>query len=514
MEFEGRPRTETDIIDASVILKTGLKGVAGFIGETERGPVNTPKLVRNWDEYRKYFGELPEKWTTPKATLFPWLCKRALDGGAALVIVRVEHYTSIIDATTGTSLKPTKVVAGVTFTGTDVGDYKARVTVSNAASGAVDKFDILCELPASAVAPDVYKDIDKIVTAQIAEQFKNKIKFMEIGTGTLAIASGSTVSGDLTGGSYAFDDLVDADYIGDSISVTGIRAFDTNKQIIRIAVPHKAIGVIDNALAVYADLRKDIRALVRTPVGLNCAGILDYRNGSGSYSHTAIDTYRASMFTGGIMARNPVTNVLTEIPELADVVWIKAKKDNKFAEWFAAAGSKFPVKDAAGVAYDLSSPARADEWNDVSKAGVNAVINHLEYGVCIWDNATLQKASTMLKHENVAELMVFLFRSLKPLVESLSFDPNDVETWKAIHRIVTKFLDNLVLGRAIQADYIYQGDQDIEKISDATFNDPNDVDAGGYKFRVFVKPISALKYIGIELVVTNSNVNLKELIEG
>lgn len=631
MIYEGRPRIDIDVIDASVILKTGLKGVAGVIGETERGPINTPVLVRTWEEFRKYFGELPENWVNPKDTLFPWLCQRSLNGGAALVVVRVDHYTDITDRTTGTSIKPTATVAGILFTGVDVGDYRAKVSVAKAASGLADKFDITCSLPNSNVTPVVYKNIDKVVTAGVAALFKDKVRFMEIGTGeivlgdsayqvetqtivgaieaagegdinvivtsalvtgspvTLGVAvanndtaiqvagkvrdalnananitahyivgglndkviltakvyaandttlniaynngtalgltpnatSESTVEGSvssvtleeslLSGGSYAFDSLVDADYIGESVSSTGIRALDSVKQIIRVSVPHKALGLIDIALANYADLRKDIRALVRTPVGLNGAGILDYRKGTGIYAHTAIDTHRASMFTGGILARNPVTNILTEIPEIADVIAVKAKKDNKYSEWFAAAGPKYPFANVEGVVYDLSSPAKASEWDDVSKAGVNAVINHAQYGICPWDNRTLQVADTMLKHENVSELVVFLFRSLKPLVESMHFDPNDILTWKAIHRTVTKFLDNLVTGRAIQADYLYQGDQNIEDMSEAVINDPADVDKGGYKVKIFVKPITALKYIGIEVTLTNTGVNLAEI---
>jgi len=54
----GIARTEIEITDLSVLIATGLKGVIGVLGITERGPVNTPTLIGSWIEYQRVFGGL------------------------------------------------------------------------------------------------------------------------------------------------------------------------------------------------------------------------------------------------------------------------------------------------------------------------------------------------------------------------------------------------------------------------------------------------------------------------
>jgi hypothetical protein len=60
---------------------------------------------------------------------------------------------------------------------------------------------------------------------------------------------------------------------------------------------------------------------------------------------------------------------------------------------------------------------------------------------------------------------------------------------------------------------LYQGDQDVDRVEDAVINDPDDIDAGLYKFRVFVAPKVGMKYAGVEIAVTNSGVDFEELLD-
>jgi len=353
-------------------------------------------------------------------------------------------------------------------------------------------------------------NVPEVVDATVAANFLAVMKYVEIGTGTINLAT-VPVSAPLIGGSYDSGNLVDDDFVGSATAATGIHAFAPVRDIWRIAIPHKSVPVIDIALADYAKMRQDLRAILRTPTGINGAGAIDYRNGTGIYSHTAIDTHFASMFTGGLQIKNAVTGVVEDIPETADILGLKAFRDNKnnfeYKPWFASAGPKYPILNAVGVAYEFSTPARALEYDDVANVGINTVINDPDFGIVPNDKDTL------LSHENVSELMVYMLRNIKILAKSEQFNPNDIDTWKAIHRKITPFLDGLVTGRAIWEGYLYQGDQDIDFIEDAVVNTPEGIDAGGYTANIYVKPKVALKYIGINIVVTNSGVNLTELAE-
>ena len=117
-------------------------------------------------------------------------------------------------------------------------------------------------------------------------------------------------------------------------------------------------------------------------------------------------------------------------------------RDNKTHEWFSFSGAKRGrIKNALGVVFNLGSAARQTTADLVDARGLNMIIDHPSFGIVSWGNGTLQKEDTLLKHANVAELVIFIVRGLKPLIQSELFQPNDVDTWKAIYRKVQPFMD-------------------------------------------------------------------------
>lgn len=219
------------------------------------------------------------------------------------------------------------------------------------------------------------------------------------------------------------------------------------------------------------------------------------------------------MFTGGLKVTHPTTGANSNISELGDVTALFTKKDNAQGEWFSFSGrDRGSIKNALGVVYNLGSSARRAEADLVDARGINVVIQHPSFGIVSWGNSTLYKSNTLLKKAEVAELMIFISRSLRPLVEVELFNPNDVITWKNIFRRVSVFMDYLKAERAIW-DYEFQGDQDIDKIEDAVVNTPQGVDSGLYVFNLFVAPKVAMKYVGIRVAVTNSGVKFDTLAE-
>ena len=261
----------------------------------------------------------------------------------------------------------------------------------------------------------------------------------------------------------------------------------------------------------YVELRKDMIALLRTPVGLNTSGIKDYRNATGSYTGTAVNTWRAFLFTGGLKIIHPETEQEIEISELPDVIGAISRKDNQYGEWFSFGGPKRGIiSNTLGVVFNLGSASYQTEADEIDENGVNAVINHPSFGVVIWGNSTLQRANTLLKHANIAELMIYLSKELKPLTETELFDPNDIDTWKGIYRRVKPLMDSLVEKRALWK-YLYQGDQDIDDVSQAQINTPADIDAGRYVFNLHIAPKVAMKYLGVRVILSNSGVDFESL---
>ena len=513
MKYEGQPRTEVDINDLSVIYKGGIKGISAVFGETERGEFGKTYLISTWTEFRRYLGEEGKNWKTPSSQIFPTLCKRIIEGGGTIRVGRAEHYTDPTDNSTGTSTKGAVTLADVDFEAVSPGAFDCNIEVAPAADGTANEYDILVTLPGFPELDRSYPNMPAVITADLASKFKATVEFVTVAPGTIVLAvAGTAESGPLAGGTYDDANIVDADYLGNKYAGTGFYVFDDEDDFNRIAIPHRSIPAVDLALSAYVTAREaTCRAIIKAPAGVSGEGAIDYRNGEGIYSHTPVDNHLVSMVFGDIKFKDPVTGEDKEYPALADVLAQKAIRDNRYGEWFAAAGQLYPVPDALGMVYNLGSSGRAAEWKIVSNAGINAVIKHKDYGVIPYDNRTLQKKATLLSHENVSELIVHMVRTIKPLAESVTFQPNDIETWRAIYRRVTPFLDTLVDGRAIWEGYLYQGDQDADTLDDLKVNTTADIDAGGYKFKISFAPKVALKYINIVFNVTNSGVDLESI---
>lgn len=620
----GIARTEIEITDLSVLIATGLKGVIGVLGITERGPVNTPTLIGSWIEYQRVFGGLLDYEADWRKSSFPLLCKRALEAGAKLRISRVAEYSDITDyttlvgdkatldftqagvgetlaegtltvtaagtaadtleafvagnsigiatipvaptttttanaliaainAATGTNGGYTAALSGAnvvvitaptgsgatangrvityaspsatatlaafsggiteivasdfTVTAKSIGYWgnDVTVTVTDAYSGNTTKKDITVALAGYPDLTQTVRDVNITPSVEDIEALNQTLKyadFSDVNT-TLFNASGALLLG-----TQDVDTLQTIHYIGDVSSATGLHSFDDSKDIVKICVPELAVAELDIATVAYAELRKDLLAIVRTPAGADGQTAIDYREGVLS-STTPISNWRGIMVFGDHYITHPTSGVKVQIPVIGDALGRMSNKDNVAFEWFSWAGQKRGrIPNSLGMVYNLGTAARETLASAVVSRGINPVIEHDSFGVVLWGNSTLQKEDTLLKKANVAEFMIFLTRSLKPLIETEFFDPNDIQTWKNIYRRVSQLMEYLKANRGVY-DYLYQGDQDIDTLDQAVVNESANITAGQYKFNLFVQPIPALEYAGINVIVTNSGVSFE-----
>ena len=88
------------VTNLSQQVSTPSNGVSFVMGEPVRGPFADPKdRINSWAAFVKKYGGLKDD------SLFPLLCKRALDKGAILRVSRVGHYADITDASTLDAVK-------------------------------------------------------------------------------------------------------------------------------------------------------------------------------------------------------------------------------------------------------------------------------------------------------------------------------------------------------------------------------------------------------------------------
>jgi len=515
MVAAGKARMETQVIDLSVLVSGGLKGITAVAGRTERGVIGKPKLIGSWPEYVANFGGLLQ------TDDFPFYCRRAFDNRARLLVCPLGHYSNIADATTLTGKKAAGKISVLLAAGSylevdveanSIGLWGNKVSLSGALalSGIAGAVDITIMLDGS---PDLTETIKNVVavTGNGVDAYSvqsNLVHFTAVTHTTTATAAINPLAGGVDTG-----ELVDTDYIGDAIAGTGIHGFDNNNEANKVAIPAKAVPAIDYALVQYAQSRGDMRAITRTPVGISGFTAVEYREVTGLFSGAqAIDSWYGSMIYGTITVPDPfVSGATKDISPIGDILGIYTNRDTRFREWYAAAGYKRGrLFNVLAIPYNLDTPAKSAEADLVDTRGLNVVINHNTFGPIFWGNGTLQRQSTLLSNENVAELVIYLIRNLPAFIETELFEPNDPTTWAAIYRNVKPFLDAVVTGRGMY-DYLWQGDQDVDTIDDCVVNKPDDIDLGKYVVRLFIKPETAMKYVALGIVVTKSGVSFSVL---
>jgi len=369
--------------------------------------------------------------------------------------------------------------------------------------------DVLVSLAGYPELDEKFRDVTAVLAGTELAKLNAASNLIDITASTIVVGTVTLSTGADDNGS-----VVSADYVGDLGGKTGVHQFDNNNDFVRICLPEVYDGTTETALVAYVESRKDCIALLRTPSNISGREAISYRERRDAYTGTtAIDTWKAMLFYGDITVVNPLTDTTLDISIIGDVIGIMGARDKKTYQWLSFAGRENGrIFNNLGIVYNLISPARTEEADDVDFAGVNFAIEHSSFGTVVWSNSTLQKDDTMLKFANIADLVIYITRGIKPLVDSELFKPNDTETWRNIYRKVTGFMDVVQTNRGVSA-YLYQGDQDVDNIADAVINSPADVDSGIFKFKLYIKPIASLKYIGVEVVVTNTSVDFEELAE-
>jgi len=387
------------------------------------------------------------------------------------------------------------------------------IEVLEAASGQTDKIDIFVTANQSDVTISVSNFPKSPNASQILDANK-KLNFVQISS---VIGSVNVGSGELIGGVQDISLIDDNDYIGNQTAKTGWWSFGRVTDALRIANIDRPSPSVDIALAAYVANRGDMRYHIASPINVTADGAKDYRLGENIYNHNAIDDWRGSIWGGQVDITDPddVERTL-EIPAIVDFLGRRAITDSdpQFGPWWTAAGPQRGVISAPnnGVGnINFLSPENQDAADAAHIDGVNFVGDDETYGTIVWGNRSLiRNRSSLLNKENVADLAMFIQRALPPLVRIELFNPNDPQTWKSIYRRVKPFIENvLVAGRAILPgegrNWFWIGDQDVDRFEDASFNDLNDLNNGKYRVRFVCVPISATEFIGIDVVVTDSN---------
>jgi hypothetical protein len=504
----GLPReiiTETDL---SYYVDTMLKGISCVIGITEKGPVGTPQLISSEIQYERIFGgEL-------KTSDFPMLVKRALSYGAVLWVSRAAHYSDITKKNTLTAKSAYVELKNSAETPANVLKVKAsspgtwgnnlQVRISESNLDSANLFNV-----------SVIEDGNEVETLEDLSMSESSDKYIEnSGSSYLEIeitGTGLPKTGTytLTGGDNG-GDITDADYIGSASNTTGLHVFDDITDALQLAVPGVSSPAVITAGLAYCENRGDLLFVTETPFDLTPQEAVDFRLGSGVYSHAAFVSSYGAMYYPKVKIYDTSRQKERYISPIGDVLGVMAINDYTANASYVPAGTRRGrVLNALGVDVNVGGKGRLGEGSYLCENQINPVCVFEDTGSVIWGAQTLQRQASLLREVNVRRMLIVVKKTIAAYARTYIHQPDDPRTWREFYRgLEPKFRE--WKSQRWFYDYRIFCDQNAESLDDAKLNTPESVQRGEFKCQIFIKPVVGIKWVLIDTAITRLDANFDE----
>lgn len=295
------------------------------------------------------------------------------------------------------------------------------------------------------------------------------------------------------------DNMQDEDYIGDQAARIGLYAFDGAESLNLLLVPGVTSATVIHAGIAYAESRRDILFIAEAPVFVNPLEAVDFRKGQGMFSHAAFNSSYAALYYPWIEISDPLTSKKKLVPPTGAVAGCIARSDDKAEVWYAPAGiDRGRVFNALSLAYKTSRGERDVLYPE----GVNVIASFPDTGINIWGQRTLQSQPSATDRVNVRRLMMYVEEAISQSSRFVVFEPNNSQTWRALVRLITPFLQN-IKSKGGFYDFRVQCDEES--------NPPAVIDRNEMVCRVFVKPTKTAEFVELNFILTATGANFREI---
>jgi len=303
----------------------------------------------------------------------------------------------------------------------------------------------------------------------------------------------------LSNGEDGIDYISDSSYIGDPGIHSGLYAFDSIEDLNILLVPGVTTVAVIQAGIAYAENRKDILFVAEAPLYLNPLQAVDFRKGRGAYSHAAFNSSFAALYYPWIEISDPLNGKRKLVPPTGAVAGCIARSDDKAEVWYAPAGiDRGRIFNALSLAYKTSRGERDVLYPE----GVNVIASFPDTGINIWGQRTLQSQPSATDRINVRRLMMYVEEAISQSSRFVVFEPNNSQTWRALVRLITPFLQNI---KSKGGFYDFRVQCDDES------NPPAVIDRNEMVCRVFVKPTKTAEFVELNFILTATGASFREI---
>lgn len=223
-----------------------------------------------------------------------------------------------------------------------------------------------------------------------------------------------------------------------------------------------------------------------------------------------------SYFAGGLKYYDSY-GVLKDCDVLGTVVGLGDTSATLFGPWYSFSGmNRGLVPDAVGpVMENLGGPNHIEDLQTMADYNCNLFVikNTRTTGLrtMLWHGFTSTSTSDSEKFLATERLLIYLKKTLTPILEAYLEEPNTFSTWMNMYLEGKQVMDDLIDRNAIER-YSWNGDQDKTSFDDLQINNEADVRQGKYKILLNIREIVPLQdisfYVNIDALNATIDVNV------
>jgi phage tail sheath protein FI len=219
-----------------------------------------------------------------------------------------------------------------------------------------------------------------------------------------------------------------ADYTGENSPPdnppSGLKAFAVNDEISIVCAPNEVdVPGLSDAIVTHCENMMDRFAILQAKQDAGEVGNL----------FPSINSKYAAFYYPWIKVIDPVTNLPKLIPPGGQVAGIYARSDIERGVHKAPANE--PVRGAIDLQLDVAKGAQ----DVLNPRGVNCIRTFTGRGILLWGARTTSDDPAW-KYVNVRRLFLFLEKSIERSTQWLVFEPNDERLWARVRQSVSDFL--------------------------------------------------------------------------
>lgn len=483
--------------------------VAGFVGVTERGPLE-PQLVTSFPDFQRTFGgyETNDSWEPGYETNLPYAVDGFFtNGGSRAYVARVvpEEWINNEWSAAATLSDGSDDVLTATAVGPGLWGGNVVVNVAPASSGTKERFKLQIGYwrNADSLSGTDYQDLkdskdpgppdhEEVYDELSADpRESNYYETVVDGASSLVtLTQGASterpnddtkkLSFDLSSGDdpeiVLNKDVEAKNYTGaDTDDRIGIERFEEVDEITMVCVPDENEHGIRSKVVEHCENRKDRIAILGTGKG----PIDTFPSDDGPRSEYA------ALYYPWLRVRDPVTGLDRSVPPGGHVAGIYARSDAEHGVHKAPANEQ--VRGIQGLHTNITK----GEQESLNPEGVNCIRSFRGRGIRVWGARTTTDDPSW-KYVNVRRLFMYVEESIDEGTQWVVFENNDEDLWARVRQTVSNFLATLWEDGALMGS---TPDEAFYVKCDRTTMTQNDIDNGRLICEIGIAPVKPAEFV-------------------